>query len=171
MKAACNPINKQAGYEYSTKLSISYKVYIYNLFACLLEKILSSSRMISYLAAIACLVSVTIANATVYDFGNIQTRQIKPQNIPDDYSNSLKKSDFHQSPTFEKNPHRQISNIPVNQGEIFEFSNEDLSERNIPNSVEYASNASPVPEPESFTMILAGLALIGFTTRRRNKDS
>lgn len=31
--------------------------------------------------------------------------------------------------------------------------------------------ATPVPEPETYAMILAGLALIGFTTRRRDRNS
>jgi hypothetical protein len=35
---------------------------------------------------------------------------------------------------------------------------------------EYTPIASPVPEPETYAMIIAGLALIGFTARRR-KDN
>lgn len=34
----------------------------------------------------------------------------------------------------------------------------------------YTPIASPVPEPETYAMILAGLALIGVTARRRRQD-
>ncbi len=35
----------------------------------------------------------------------------------------------------------------------------------------YISIASPVPEPETYAMILAGLVLVGLTTRRRKHNS
>jgi hypothetical protein len=33
----------------------------------------------------------------------------------------------------------------------------------------YATPAAPVPEPETYAMLLAGLGVIGFTARRRQK--
>lgn len=36
-------------------------------------------------------------------------------------------------------------------------------------SHEYAQITSPVPEPETYAMMLVGLVLIGFTARRRSK--
>jgi len=36
-------------------------------------------------------------------------------------------------------------------------------------SHEYTQITSPVPEPETYAMLLVGLALVGFTARRRNK--
>jgi hypothetical protein len=36
-------------------------------------------------------------------------------------------------------------------------------------SREYTQITSPVPEPETYAMLLVGLALVGFTARRRNK--
>jgi PEP-CTERM motif len=38
-------------------------------------------------------------------------------------------------------------------------------------SAKYTPITSPVPEPETYTMILAGLGLIGFTARRRKQNS
>lgn len=38
-------------------------------------------------------------------------------------------------------------------------------------SATYAPNTSPVPEPETFAMILAGLGLIAFTARRRKENT
>lgn len=36
--------------------------------------------------------------------------------------------------------------------------------------VTYSSMLAPVPEPETYAMLLAGLGLVGFTARRRNKN-
>jgi len=36
---------------------------------------------------------------------------------------------------------------------------------------EYEDNKSPVPEPETYAMLLAGLGLLGFTARRRKKSA
>lgn len=38
-------------------------------------------------------------------------------------------------------------------------------------SATYAPNTSPVPEPETYAMILAGLGLIAFTARRRKENT
>lgn len=38
-------------------------------------------------------------------------------------------------------------------------------------SDKYTTITSPVPEPDTYVMILAGLALIGFTARHRNQNS
>ena len=38
-------------------------------------------------------------------------------------------------------------------------------------SATYAPNTSPVPEPETYAMILAGLGLIAFTARRRKENA
>jgi hypothetical protein len=40
-----------------------------------------------------------------------------------------------------------------------------------PTRAEFAANAAPVPEPETYAMMLAGLGLIGFTARRRRDTS
>lgn len=83
-----------------------------------------------------------VASAEVYDFG--RTKTISPNPIKQE--KSFKKVEFKDS-----------------------FSKKIDKESDNKNRKENVSVTSPVPEPETYAMILAGLGLIGFSVRRRNR--
>lgn len=99
-----------------------------------------------YLILAAGLFAVSnIASAEVYDFG--RTKATTPGHSKQE--KSFKKVDFKDS--FSK--------------KIDKHSDSDRKHRK-----ENTSVTSPVPEPETYAMILAGLGLIGFSVRRRNRS-
>lgn len=85
-----------------------------------------------------------VASAEVYDFG--RTKTISPNPVKQE--KSFKKVEFKDS--FSK--------------KIDKDSDSDRKHRK-----ENSTVTSPVPEPETYAMILAGLSLIGFSVRRRNR--
>jgi hypothetical protein len=100
---------------------------------------------VCYLILAAGLFAVSnIASAEVYDFG--RTKTTSPSHNKQE--KSFKKVDFKDS--FSK--------------KIDKDSDSDRKHRK-----ENSTVTSPVPEPETYAMILAGLGLIGFSVRRRNR--
>ena len=67
----------------------------------------------------------------------------------------------------EKNAREASFNRVIRLAKLDQNSNEEKIKKESRNSEQYPAVASPVPEPETYAMILIGLVLIGITTRRR----
>lgn len=151
-----------------------------------------SHSKILYACAIAGLFACSNGvSAAVYDFGKLQTlsRVSKDENagFSDDAFASSMNFDFTATPSSPANSGYQsgvslvysandsgVSGLPYmdsrnqfRRGIHNRLSDDDWAKR----SDKYTSITSPVPEPQTYAMILAGLALIGFTARRRNRNS
>jgi hypothetical protein len=102
----------------------------------------------------ACLLSISsLANAGVSHFGNLkesheESRFVSSENKESRQENDSKKPEFKSS--FSK---------------VVENDSKDREDRK-----ENETITSPVPEPETYAMILAGLLLVGFSVRRRNRN-
>jgi hypothetical protein len=108
---------------------------------------------------------INSAQATVYNFGHIQkefqadkpTISFKESSATQLAERKIGSPDIYASAQFEKyNFNKLYSDDKIK-------SNEDHSHKYVPVT-------SSVPEPETYAMILAGLGLIGFTARRRNRE-
>lgn len=116
------------------------------------------------IVAAALLISGNVAHAAVYDFGNVQMA-----------SNSYSSPDSFASVSITKSPatdsvlHNIDSWTQFENGKHHNFSGNDKIKPAGSHSGEYAPIVSPVTEPETYAMILAGLCLIGFTARRRDR--
>lgn len=142
-----------------------------------------------YSFAVAGLIAFSNAStAAVYDFGNLRTasRTSTATNSSfsdDEFASSLNfgftaldqpQNSFvsgHQggaTPVYSANG-SGLSGLPsIDSGSRFRRGiRNKLSDDNC----KYTTVTSPVPEPETYAMILAGIALIGFTARRRKQDS
>ena len=70
----------------------------------------------------------------------------------------------------EKNTLEASFNSFIRLAKLDQNSHEEKIKKESKKSEQYPAVASPVPEPETYAMILIGLVLIGITTRRRNFD-
>jgi hypothetical protein len=127
-------------------------------------------------------------HATVHDFGNLRTMSDSPsltnRNFADatypvlggvDLAADLHANDYafrdrvyegsNYVQDFPNEHNINASGMPLDQsGQNEHFDNAASAAP----PAEYASVAAPIPEPETYAMILAGLAMIVFTARRRN---
>jgi hypothetical protein len=71
---------------------------------------------------------------------------------------------------YRKESKHTIKNVPTNtllfQTFLFFFTQNHRDSRSIDN---FMVSATPVPEPEAYAMLLAGLAIVGFVGRGRKK--
>jgi hypothetical protein len=94
---------------------------------------------------------VNVAHANHYDFGNLENKK-------DGNSPSLSFKDGGQLSKEKFGSHEENGK----DGDRFKSKGD--------RSGAYTPIAAAVPEPETYTMILAGLGLIGFAARRRNRN-
>jgi len=154
-----------------------------------------NSKIFFSLVAVSFIVLSNPVQSAVYDFGNLQTASRLPtiSNVSFNDNEIVNSLNFGYSPidqlqnSYISNNHVSIAATSVYgsnasntsglsyidsgrqfQGGIYNrLPDVGLAKR----SNKYTPVASPVPEPEIYGMILAGLALIGFTARRRKQDS
>ena len=140
-----------------------------------------SRLKIFYLLAASLLAFANVATAAVYDFGNLHTSSPGASSVHynlennDAYVNSMR-FDFY--PTSQSRGGLISENVSVvnlnRENRISIFEENDLIRLDhikLKSDNKYMPITSPVPEPETYAMMLAGLALIGLTARRRKEHS
>lgn len=134
---------------------------------------------IFYLLTVSFLAFANVAIAAVYDFGNLSASSHGTSSIQYNVDNDAIKSSmsfdyFSTGPTKGEllnentNGNHLASGSYIGIVKVNEFIRWDLMKRN--DNSKYMPITSPVPEPETYAMILAGLALIGLTARRRKQN-
>lgn len=109
---------------------------------------------------------VNAANATVYDFGYVQeSMRASAPSISFKTTADTQMSDkYYLLQDKDSDPASKSENFySINHADVA------ASHNNL--KIAYTPVTSSVPEPETYAMILAGLGLIGFSTRRRNRNS
>lgn len=154
-----------------------------------------SHSKIFYSLVVAGLIAFSnVAPAAVYDFGNSRT-SLRSSNLSFNDDAFAQPMDFDFSTPVFNQTENSFMSIPQNQGgstSVYSANGNSVNglpymdarnqfRRGIHNKLadddwskrsdKYTPITSPVPEPETYVMILAGLALIGFTARRRNQNS
>ena len=120
---------------------------------------MNASNLFFSLTAVALFTSSNVAYATsTNEFGKLMTTQSGDSYTTSTSFNSTTEANSNQSGA----PDNKFG-APFRQG-----SRKGVK---IVRHGEYTPITSPVPEPETYAMVIAGLALIGFTARRRkDKD-
>lgn len=146
------------------------------------------SKILHFLVIACIFVLSNSIHATVHDFGNLRTYSDSPSLTDHNFTNDTYPdlggvdlaTDFHANDyalgdrvhegsnygqNFPNEHNINASGMPLDQsGQNEQFDNAASAAP----PAGYASVAAPVPEPETYAMILAGLAMIVFTARRRN---
>jgi hypothetical protein len=133
-----------------------------------------NSKIYFSLIMLSFMFSVNFASAAVYDLGNFKTASPKStvllSSFSDDEFISSNTADFGFSPVSQLQ-HSVITDNHVN------IKTESQLRRDERHKVvwtrrpdKYSPIASPVPEPETYAMILAGLVLIGLSVHRRKRE-
>lgn len=113
------------------------------------------SKMFYSLVAASLFAFGNVAHAAVHDFGNVQSAT----------SSNVKLSDA------DSGIHDNDSEKQFGRDSRKKVAEKSKVKWEGGRSGKYTPVTSPVPEPETYAMILAGLALIGFTARRRNRNT
>lgn len=118
-----------------------------------ISKLLISTTMLAF---------SVVSHATVYDFNFSAADK--------ESFNGDRKSIQSNSFVNEKNSHDDSFNNSAGYTKLDQNSHDEKIKKESKNAGQYSAIASTVPEPETYSMILIGLALIGITTRRRHPD-
>ncbi len=129
-----------------------------------MEVIMCSYKIFYPIVTTVLLISANVAHAGVYDFGRVQMAS-NSYTAPDSFASaSMTKSSANDNGLHNIDYWTQFG-----EDKHPKFSEMDKLKLAGSHSGEYTPIISPVTEPETYAMILAGLCLIGFTARRRDR--
>lgn len=109
----------------------------------------------------------SLANAGVSHFGSLQESHNEKSFKSSEHKDTQNESRFKSSEHKDSQKENSFKK-PEFKESFSKVAEQDSKERE--HRKEHDTVTSPVPEPETYAMILAGLFLVGFSVRRRNRQ-